>query len=79
MYQIQVGSLVTFGQLSYLTWLHKEETEISKLNINPSNQGGGVKGGYSSTNQVNEPKAPVNIEEFIDKVDTIADIDKFEG
>jgi hypothetical protein len=79
MYQIQVGSLVTFGQLSYLTWLHKEETEINKLNITPSKQSGNFKSGYSSTNQVTEPKAPVNIEEFIDKVDTIADIDKFEG
>jgi len=79
MYQIQVGSLVTFGQLSYLTWLHKEETEIAKLSVTPSTQGGKVKSGYSSTNQVNEPKAPETIEEFIDKVDTIADIDKFEG
>jgi len=79
MYQIQVGSLVTFGQLSYLTWLHKEETEIAKLSVTPSTQGGKVGSGFSSTNQVNEPKAPETIEEFINKVDTIADIDKFEG
>lgn len=87
LYQIQVGSLITFGQLSYLVWLNKEENEIAKLDITKAKSGsvgGEDRGSYMPTSTTNKdvaptPKAPVNIEEFIEKVDSIAGFDKFEG